>query len=83
MCEDFFDSYLKLKIFGSDGKMGAYTVSDGVKIDEVNYNEARKAFAALKNTEKEKHIILEQHPVKRFIRNCLLRSVKTLGLHRY
>lgn len=54
VCEDFFDSYLKLKIFGSDGKMGAYTVSDGVKIDEVNYNDARKAFAALKNTEKEK-----------------------------
>lgn len=54
VCDDVFDSYLKLKIFGSDGKMGTYTVSDRVKIDEINYNDARKAFAALKNTGNEK-----------------------------
>ncbi len=53
VCNDIFDSYLKVKIFGSDGKMEVYTVSDRVKIDEVNYNNARNAFTALKNTEKE------------------------------
>lgn len=53
-CENIFDSSLQLKIFGSDGKMGVYTVADKVKIDEVYYNDAGKAFAAIKNTESDK-----------------------------
>lgn len=54
VCEDMFDSYMQLKIFGSDGKMGVYTVAEKVKIDDINYNDAKKALNSLKNAETEK-----------------------------